>query len=291
MKWSVIALVALGTVAALCATVLVGALRSSDRADAAEGGAQVRETTIVVAARDLSPGTIIEGDALATKQITLADAPEGFIADPVLAVGKVLNVTMVEGQPFFASGFASEGSGLHLAAALPKGMRAVGISLGGSSGLRGLLHPGCAVDVLATTQGGRGSAPKTRILLERVRVLGIEDHTIVSSQNSRGGSGRSYNRSEMVLLMLDVFQARRLQSAVQSGTISLVLRHPLDEAAMPVEEPREEVTVAQLQPEPKEGEAEEAEEAEEHVTEEVNGGTRAWVTYVKQGDSWQRKSG
>ena len=57
MKWSVIALVALGTVAALCATVLVGALRSSDRLDATEDDSQDREITIVVAARDLPQGT------------------------------------------------------------------------------------------------------------------------------------------------------------------------------------------------------------------------------------------
>ena len=282
MKWSVIALVVFGTVAALCATVLVGALRSSDRADAAVGAGQARETTIVVAARDLSPGTIIEGHALATDLITIADAPEGFIADPVLAVGKVLNVTMVEGQPFLASSFASEGSGLHLAAALPKGMRAVGITLGGSSGLRGLLHPGCAVDVLSTTKGGRGSAPKTSVLLERVRVLGIEDQTIVSSENNRRGSNRSYSRKEMVLLMLDVFQARRLQSAVQSGTISLVLRHPLDEAATPVEEQPVDEPVAQLQPEP---------QAEEYITEEINGGAREKVTYIKRDGTWHRKEG
>ncbi len=280
MKWSVIALVALGTVAALCASVLVGALRSSDRADATEAGAQARETTIVVAARNLPPGTIIEGDTLATKQITLADAPEGFIADPVLAVGKVLNVAMVEGQAFLASGFASEGSGLHLAAALPPGMRAVGVSLGGSSGLRGLLYSGCNVDVLATTKGGRGSEPKTRVLLERVRVLGIENQTIVSPENTRGSSSRSSRRSEMVLLMLDVFQARSLQSAVQSGTISLVLRHPLDEAVAPLEKQPEDEPVAQQQP-----------DAEEYITEEINGGARETVIYIRRDGTWQRKEG
>ncbi len=279
MKWSVIALVALGTVAALCATVLVGALRSSDRADAAEPGTVARETTIVVAARDLPPGLLIENDAVVVEQILISGAPENFIADPVLAVGKVINAAMVKGQPILKDSFA-EGSGLRLAASLPSGMRAVGVELGGSSGLRGLLYAGCNVDVLATFKAERGKLPVTRTLLERVRVLGIEDQTIVSSEKSRGNANRSYRRNEMVVLMLDARQAKLLQSAAASGTISLAMRHPLDEAAEIIEEQPEEKPVVQQQPEP---------QAEEYVTEEINGGVRETVTYTKRGDTWQRK--
>lgn len=280
MKWSVIALVALGTVAALCATVLVGALRTSDRVDAAVEDAQARETTIVVAARDLSQGLILENDLIAVEQISLAAAPEDFISDPVLTVGKVLNAAMVKGQPILTTNFA-EGSGLRLAASLPPGMRAVGVDLGGSSGLHGLLYAGCNVDVLATSKPGRGKDPVTRILLERVRVLGIEDQTIVSSEKTKAGSGRSYRRNEMVVLMLNAQQARVLQSAAALGSISLAMRHPLDASAATIERQVEEKPVVQ-QPEP---------QAEEYTTEEINGGIRERVTYVKKGDTWQRKEG
>ncbi len=281
MKWSVIALVALGTVAALCATVLVGALRTSDRVDAAEANTQARETTIVVAARDLPQGLLLESEALVVEQISISAAPEHFIADPVLAVGKVISAGMVKGQPILKTSFA-EGSGLRLAASLPPGMRAVGVDLGGSSGLHGLLYAGCNVDVLATTKGGRGTETKTRILLERVRVLGIEDQTIVSAEKKRGTSNRSYRRNEMVVLMLDAQQARILQSAAMSGTLSLAMRHPLDELTATIEEQSEAKPVVQPQPEP---------QAEEYTTEEINGGVREFVTYVKRGDTWQRKEG
>ncbi len=280
MKWTVIALVALGTVAALCASVLVGALRSSDRVDATEADTSVRETTIVVAARDLPPGLLIENDAVVVEQILVSGAPENFIADPILAVGKVINAAMVKGQPILKDSFA-EGSGLRLAASLPPGMRAVGVELGGSSGLRGLLYAGCNVDVLATYKAERGKLPVTRTLLERVRVLGIEDQTIVSSE-SQGKSNRTYRRNEMVVLMLDARQAKDLKSAAASGTISLAMRHPLDDAAEVIEEQPEEKPVVQPQPEP---------QAEEHVTEEINGGVREFVTYIKRGDTWQRKEG
>ena len=279
MKWSIIALVTLGTVAALCASVLVGAWRFSDRADAAQAGAQGLETTIVVAARDLSPGLLLKSDALAVEQISASAAPENFIPDPVLAVGKVLGAAIVKNQPILTSDFA-EGSGLRLAAGLPHGMRAVGINLGGSSGLHGLLYAGCDVDVLATYRSERGKEPVTRMLLERVRVLGIEGKTIPYSKNTKASSGRSSRRNERVVLMLDAQQARVLHSAEASGTISLVMRNPLDEAAATIEKQPEEMPVVPQQPEP---------EAEEYITEEINGGEREKVIYIKDGDTWRRK--
>lgn len=281
MKWSVIALVALGTVAALCATVLVGALRSSGNVEVTESDTQARETTIVLAARNLPQGLLLKSDALAVRQISISGAPENFIADPVLAAGKILRTAVVKDQPILTSDFA-EGPGLRVAVGLPPGMLAVGISLGGSSGLQGLLYSGCNVDVLATTKGGRGSAPQTRILLECVRVLRIEGETTLSPKKTGASPGRSSRRNE-VLLMLDAKQARVLRSAEASGTISLVMRNPLDEATASMEEQPEDETVAQQQPEP------EDEEAEEHVTEEINGGKRETVTYIKRGDTWQRK--
>ncbi len=281
MKWSVIALVALGTVAALCASVLVGALRVSDRADAVavQEVADAREIAVVVAARDLPQGLLLESDALSVEQIAITDVPENFIPEPVLAVGKVLSVALVKGQPVLKSCFA-EGSGLRLAASLPEGMRAVGVSLGGSSGLHGLLYAGCSVDVLATYKASRSKATDTQVLLERVRVLGIENKTVVSGEDSKASSGRSYRRSEMVVLMLDAEQAKILQSAAVSATITLAMRHPLDDGAMVIE--------AQPEPEP-EPEAQAGPVAEEYVTEEINGGVREKVTYIKRGDTWQRK--
>jgi pilus assembly protein CpaB len=258
------------------------ALRSSDRADAAVASAQDRETTIVVAARDLLPGSIIKAEALTTKQIKIGLAPEGFIADPVWVVGKVLNAAVVKDQPLLASVFASEGSALHLAAALPPGMRAVPVSLAGSAGLRGLLLPGCNVDVLSTSKPQRGKPPRTKVLLERVLVLGIEDQTIVSSDEAKESANRYSRRGQMVLLLLDVEQATTLQSAVQAGTISLVLRHPLDDQATEIEAQIEEPLVPQKKPELEPAE-------EEYVTEEINGGSREKVIYVKQGEKWQRK--
>ncbi len=273
MKGSVIALIVLGTVAALSVSVLVGALRSGGAGSTASGDPKNRMTSIVVAAGDLAAGTIIDGDAVATQQLKVQDAPEGSLRDPVQAVGKVISTAMVKGQVFLTTNFASEGSGLHLAAALPKGMRAVAISLTSASALRGLLYPGCIVDVLWTPSARRNERPVSTLLLERVNVLGIEDQTIVSSREHKDAKPRS-GRSRMVTLMLSIGQAKQLHAATRQGAISLVLRHPLDSTeAVAIE-------VLDEQPEP---------DANTFSTEVINGKSRVGVTYVDGQNGWRRQ--
>ncbi|MCZ6653163.1 MAG: Flp pilus assembly protein CpaB [Planctomycetota bacterium] len=273
MKGSVIALIVLGAVAALSVSVLVGALRSDGASSTAAEDQEDRMTSIVVAARELAAGTIIDGDAVATQQLKVQDAPEGSMRDPVQAVGKVITTAMVKGQVFLATNFASEGSGLHLAAALPRGMRAVAISLTAASALRGLLYPGCKVDVLWARNPGRNETPVSKLLLERVNVLGIEDRTIVSSRDPKDAKPRS-GRTRMVTLMLNIAQAKQLHAADRLGSISLVLRHPLDnEVAVAIEELDE-----QRGP-----------DADTFSTEVINGKSSVGVTYVNGQNGWRRQ--
>ncbi len=273
MKSSVIALIVLGTVAALSVSVLVGALRSGGAGSTLPEDPEDRMTSIVVAARELAVGTIIDVDAVATQQLKVQDVPEGSLRDPVQAVGKVISTAMVKGQAVLATNFAIEGSGLHLAAALPKGMRAVAISLTSASALHGLLYPGCIVDVLWTPSARRNERPVSELLLERVNVLGIEDQTIVSSRDQKDAKHRS-GRSRMVTLMLSIGQAKQLHAAAGQGSISLVLRHPLDSA--------EAVAIGVLDDEP---------EPDAHTfdTEVINGTSRVGVTYVDGRNGWRRQ--
>ena len=277
MKGSVIALVVLGAVAALSVSVLVGALRSDGASSTAPEDQEGRMTSIVVATRELAAGTIIDSDAVATQQLKVQDAPEGSVRDPVLAVGKVISTAMVKGQVFLTTNFASEGSGLHLAAALPRGMRAVAISLTAASALRGLLYPGCFVDVLWTRSPSRNERPVSKLLLERVNVLGIEDQTIVSSSDLKDAKPRS-GRTRMVTLMLNIAQAKQLHAAVRLGSIALVLRHPLDNAEVVVIEAPDE----QAKPDPEL-------DAGTFMTEVINGKSRVGVTYINGQNGWRRQ--
>ncbi|MHC4294244.1 MAG: Flp pilus assembly protein CpaB [Planctomycetota bacterium] len=230
MKWSIIGLVIAGVTASLFAAVLVGALRAENRSTG-EAWA-VREVTVVTAAKNLPAMSVVKGDDVTEKTVLLDQAPEGSLFDPVQVVGKVLVVPMVAGQSFTSRCFASEGTGVHLASALPEGMRAISVSLSNHGGLRGIIYPGSVVDVLVSLRvplrEGTGHEVISVTLLQGVHVLAVENRT-VTRENAQGDTNLSDGmRRLMVTLMLDSARAEALQLAMQYGTISLALRNPLD---------------------------------------------------------------
>jgi len=230
IKWSVVVLVIFGVLAALFASLLVSALRSG-------GGPDDSVVEVVVAERSLPAMFVIGARHIAKEEAAVDELPEGYLTDPVQAVGKVLSVRVVEGQVLTKYCFVTEGSGAQLASALPYGMRAVSIPVAGHSLMGGLLHPGCVVDVVATfklrsSKETEGQAISTT-LLHGVQVLAVEATSIVSKpelgeettrrQKATGAGGRL-----TVTLMVDTRQAEALQLAMENGHISLAMRNPLD---------------------------------------------------------------
>jgi len=234
MKWSIVGLVVAGLVAALCAAVLVGALRL--RRPSADS--KVSEVSIVVAAKDLAAMSVVKATSVTKKTVLPSEAPKGWLSDPVQVVGRVLIVPMVEGQAFNIQCFASAGSGVHLASALPEGMRAFNISLTLYGGLQGLIYPGSVVDVLVSLRKpGDGGSQRgqliSKTLLQGVSVLAVEHRTVTSESKEDGASSTVMGRLRrlMVTLMLTPSQCQAIQLAQEYGTISLGLRNPLDASA------------------------------------------------------------
>ncbi len=231
MKWQVVGLVVLGMVAAVCASVLVGGIQASRSGDQA-GIDPNPEIRVLVACKDLSATQIVGSDAVEVRAVRRDTAPAGYMTDPVQVVGRVLTMPLVKGQAFTKTCFAKEGSGLHLAAALPEGMRAVGVELTDESGLAGILYPGSLVDVLVTFCPRPTEEAVTRTLFQSVQVLSIEQQTIVGaegegakpSKNVIGGASKKH----VVTLLVNSSQAEQLQAAMRHGTVALALRNPMD---------------------------------------------------------------
>ena len=248
-KWPIVAVLGLGLLAAVCAAVLMAALK----AGGAEGVAAPTTAEILVASSDLPGMTRIEQDMFEVREVGLGEAPDGAFSDPVQLLGRVLKADVVAGQAILETALLSDEGGAQLASSLPSGMRAVSVEINGSSALRGLLFPGSRVDVIVAYKprvGARGAAPVSRTLLQNVGVLAVEDKTVFSaeSQDEEGErapvSSRRGTRGLMVTLMVDPQQARELQSARDVGELSLSLRNPLDasltadpEAEEPIAEP------------------------------------------------------
>jgi pilus assembly protein CpaB len=231
IKWSVIVLVFLGIAAALCAALLTASIRAQDVRDKIVTLSP--DVTILVSTQDVPGMSIVKADTVMEKTVSRGSAPEGCFSEPAQIIGKMVSVPMIEGQAFTQSNFPSEGSGAYLASVLPKGSRAVCISLNDYSGLEGLLYPGCVVDVLATFKVSStfklGEAVSTT-LLENIGVLAVENQTVASQSESEDAPqrARAPGKDLLVALMVDSKQAEALQLAMEHGNISLALRNPND---------------------------------------------------------------
>lgn len=235
-KGPIIGVLGLGLMASVCAAVLMAAMRS--------GGGDTdltpTERTVVVLARDIPAMTRISQDDITLKSVAIGSEPEGSFSDPMEIIGRFIKAPMVAGQPLLLDVVVNDEGGAQLAGSLPPGMRAVSVELPGSSAMRGLLYPGCRVDVIVAYSRMPGSrvttGPTSRTLLQNVSVLAVEDKTMfhVEKKTEDGeetppARRPSSSRTLMVTLMVDPQQARELQSSMDFGELSLSLRNPLDD--------------------------------------------------------------
>jgi pilus assembly protein CpaB len=235
MKMTIIMLVILGCVAALCAVLLVNVVIPG----MSRSGAEV---TVVQAARNLPRGTRLTAEDIKTGTVQRHElSSDRFMTNLALVVNRTLADDIVEGGVLMAHHFETGGSIPDLISKLKPGERAVSVSLASSQVTGGLLYPGCIVDVLASFQlrGGyrteadrKGEAVSTT-LLERIEVLAIQGQ-LEDVKDEDKGSSRSVRSSGnvTVTLKLDTKQAEALQVAAANGEISVSMRSPLDEMAV-----------------------------------------------------------
>jgi pilus assembly protein CpaB len=239
MKWAVTGLCVLGVLAALCAAFLLSTLRGTAPVTVVSAKGQdvaTPDVIILYATRAVPSMTVLDNSMVATKTVRNDEAPKGFISSPVGVVGKVLSKPVREGQPFTEAFFSQDRGPRQIADVIPKGKRAVGISVTDYAGLEELLYPGSIVDVLISLKSqpdsaGNGWWPATtKTLMQNIQVLAFDQLSVMSAPkvvtdaNGRSGGARH------VTLLVDPTQANTLQLAMEQGTLSLALRNPLDAA-------------------------------------------------------------
>jgi len=253
MKWSVVMLLGLGLVAALCAAILVAGL--SGNGASAKPSNQSMDTSpvkVLVATHDMEPLAIVDAGCIQEETIKRSEMQPNSLTSTVEVVGRVLSLGMKKGQVFRSNVFAAEGSGTKVAPMIPKGKRAIGVAIQSHSALDGILYPGASVDVIGSFRavGAQGAMdfrePMSVTLLEGVEVLAIERNTVVSQELAGGkeddATARGGGAARRVTLLVTPQQGKILQLSMEQGVLSLALRNPTDmEAAS-----HEGVTLQQL---------------------------------------------
>ena len=190
---------------------------------------------IVVASQDLSMGKILDDSVLARKMM-----PEKYI-DP-LAIpwkrrqelyGQTLMVRVLKGTQILWGSLESTIQ-KDFENRIPKGYRALSISVSNSTGVSGLLQPGSHVDIISmfsqTIEAGN-ITPTTRIqiLLQNIPVLAVGKLTSTLSSNNVGamlGNSSSYST---ITVAVTLEEAETLIAAEARGKLYCVLRNPSED--------------------------------------------------------------
>lgn len=236
MKWTVALLIVVGLAAALCAAVLTAGLRAGWSLGGTETVEEAHEVEILVAAHGMPAMKVVDAAGVARRTVMSSELSDNAITDMTSVIGKVLVAPVVEGEAFSDRHFATQESGLNLAAALPEGFRAMSTVLTTDAGIESLLYPGCVVDVISSfrlpAMPGRPSGEVlSATLLQGVQVLAIGPRTIVNGEagdDVTDANGLDRKRQRMVTLMVNSEQAEALQLANAYGELTITLRNPLD---------------------------------------------------------------
>jgi pilus assembly protein CpaB len=179
---------------------------------------RVPARTIVVAARDVPEGVVLDRIALATRTVPVAVAPDSAFGRPDSVVGRVTRVPVYAGEPIVPGRLAPVGVSAGLETKIAPGMRAMAVKINDVAGISGLLQPNSRVDVLVTLpEGSDRDNQMAKIFMENMRVLSVGTNV------QRDQDGKPINATT-VTLGVTPDEAERLAVAMNRGSIQLVMR-------------------------------------------------------------------
>jgi pilus assembly protein CpaB len=175
---------------------------------------------ILVARRDLDPGTAIEAADIEAASWPAESAPKGTFTNVKDLIGRTVVSLVAMNAPVLDGSLAPAGSPPGLQALVPEGMRAVTLEVNESSGVAGLLVQGARVDVISTLR--RGDQTVARTIVENVKV------TAVGSRLVRDPRESGENAVRTVTLVMSPKNAEAIELASTNGRPRLVLRGTAD---------------------------------------------------------------
>lgn len=216
MKRNMVPLLGIAFVVAIISTgifygLFAGKLRSSS---------DLPEHAIVVAARALDRGTVLQASDLKVSEAT--GVLTGSFSKREEAIGAMLLAPLKAGEPLLAERVASRSPvGGSANGMVPPGMRAISIHVSGSDGLLNLLRPGSHVDLQAVSD--RDNRVALRNVLQNVEVVAVNP----PDANSNRALGA------VVTVLTHAKDADIVALADAGGKIRVALRNPFDQGTIP----------------------------------------------------------
>lgn len=175
-------------------------------------------TEILIAAQNLSEGQVLSEQNVQTQKIPSKYAPMGVLklADLYKIDGHALNRSVAQGEMILWNALEMNYSYQSASTRIEEGYRAVSISVDQISSVSHLIKAGDHVDLITTLEIPGESKPSTLTLLQNVSVLATGQ---IDVEEKAYGS---------VTLMVLPEEANIITHSSKYGSLSLVLRNPLD---------------------------------------------------------------
>lgn len=178
----------------------------------------VETKAVLVAAKEISRGAVIDYEMLAFKTVPLKFIEPGALKAKELAVGKTALVTIMAGEQVLQTKLAAPETGLTLAAKTPPGKRAITISFEATSAVGGMIKPADHVDVLASFK-----KPAIALtLFQDILVLAVG--TEMFPKQAKDDDKAQRPGKQTITLALSPQEVQILNVADEHGKIQLTLR-------------------------------------------------------------------
>lgn len=217
MNWKNAIPLVLAIVLGLAAAVVGRRVMLANRASGPE---KSKMTSIVIANKDIAPGSELSAADLSLGKVPADNVPEQTFTDVDSLVGRVTALPMMKNQTVLEPLLAPSGAAGGLQALVPAGMRAITLEVNEFSGVAGLLTPGSRVDVISTFDEQQNEQMLTRTIVQNLKVTAV---------GMRTGPATEENAAEVTLpksvtLLATPQEAELIQLAMSTGRPWLVLR-------------------------------------------------------------------
>jgi Flp pilus assembly protein CpaB len=190
-----------------------------------------RQSTALVATRDLSVGTRIQDSDIAVRRINPGSVPQGVLIASDQAIGQVVSSPILEGQFLDARQVAASRNASLLGAGLdvPPGYRIIGVPIGPAAAVGGALKPGDRVDVMAIPNPTKAatladeSAPVPVMIGKNVLVIGLRTDQGTQVDQADHGLNMGNTKPASVLLAIAQTEESAYSSAIASSSFVLAL--------------------------------------------------------------------
>ncbi|GAB4514378.1 MAG: Flp pilus assembly protein CpaB [Roseibium sp.] len=189
--------------------------------------AEQKKAQVLVAKKDIQLGGKIGKDDMSWADWPESAIPSGAVtrkAKPTADEefeGRIARTPIFAGEPIRPERLINTDKGF-MAAILPKGKRAIAVSVEAETSAGGFILPGDKVDLILTRKSDTGALSET--ILENIRVLAI-DQTTAGEQDQKNLSPKRTATLELTLSQSEV-----VAQSQQVGTIALALRSAQDSA-------------------------------------------------------------